>query len=880
MQSRDIRRIFTEFFAEHGHLAVPSSSLIPHNDPTVLLTTAGMQQMTPYFLGLEQPPALRMTSIQKCFRAVGKADDVMEVGDATHNTFFEMLGNFSVGDYFKDGAIDLAWELITRHFGLKPEQLWVTVNPDDADSRAYWHERIGVPLRKIQDDPGNIWGPVGDSGPCGPNTEIYYDLDYNTRGDDGRGPMSEDEDRYVEFWNLVFMEFYQEADGSRVQLARQNVDTGMGLERISLVLQGVRSIHETDLFMPIIARAAEIAGTTYGASERVDHALRILADHGRGVTFLIADGVRPGNEGRGYVLRRLFRRAVLQGRNVGIEQPFMTQLADVVIEHFAEQYPELSANRRASHRVIEHEEAAFRRTLAAGMTRVETLLAQVEQSGAHEVPGDEAFRLHDTYGFPIDLTRELAARAGLEVDLDGFRAALAEQRTRSRATLNQFADETRRRAPLYATLGSDTSRFVGYETDAAETTVVAILGSGDVQTSAEQGEIVELVLAETPFYGESGGQVGDTGFITTETGRFEVTDTQRPSPDLIVHRGEVLDGYIEAGRPALAEIDTARRNAIRRNHTATHLLHKALRTVLGDETHQAGSLVAPDRLRFDFTSLAPLSADGVERVVALANAEVLADDPVLIEHLDYPQAIERGAMALFGEKYGDVVRVVEVPGYSLELCGGTHVARTGEIGPIVVLSEASIGSGIRRIEALSGEAALEYLAALHRQATGLARELRVGVEDISVEVTALQQAVRERDRALEALRVQLATVDLDALLGQAQPVDGTRLLVTRVEAGDRDTLLRVGDRLRDRLQSGVIVLGASIDERPVLLAMVTKDQTGRGLNAGRIIQELAPLVGGRGGGRPELAQGGGTEIARLDDALAAAPGIVARMVNG
>jgi alanyl-tRNA synthetase len=879
MQSRQIRQLFTEFFAERGHFAVPSSSLIPHNDPTVLLTTAGMQQMTPYFLGLEHPPALRMTSIQKCFRAVGKADDVMEVGDDTHLTFFEMLGNFSVGDYFKDGAIDLAWDLITNHFGIKPEQLWVTVNPDDDYSRQYWHTKVGVPLRKIQDDPGNIWGPVGESGPCGPNTEIYFDLDYNERGDDGLGPMSADEHRYVEFWNLVFMEFFQEPDGSRRQLERQNVDTGMGLERISLVLQGVRSIYDTDLFLPIITRAAEIAGVQYGASLQSDHALRIIGDHGRGVTFLVADGVRPGNEGRGYVLRRLFRRAVQQGRSIGIEQPFMTRIADIVIERFSEQYPELARNRQAIHRVIEHEEEAFRRTLAGGLNRFESLIDQLERAGVNQIPGDEAFRLHDTYGFPIDLTRELAARSGLEVDLDGFRTALTAQRNRSRAQLEQFADESRRRAPLYAAVGGGTSRFLGYDQEIADTRIAAILGDA-TQESAEQGDALELVLAETPFYGESGGQVGDTGLITTETGSFQVTDTQRPSPELVIHRGEVVDGYIEVGQTARAEVDHARRQAIRRNHTATHLLHKALRIALGDETHQAGSLVAPDRLRFDFTSLQPLGQEGVELVTALANAEVLADEPVQVEFTDYPQAIERGAMALFGEKYGDIVRVVEVPGYSIELCGGTHVTRTGEIGPIVVLSEASIGSGIRRIEALTGNAALDYLTGLHRQATVLARDLRVAVEDIPNEVAALQRALRERDRRLEQLQLQLATSDIDTLLGRAQPVDGTRLLVTRIDADDRDTLLRVGDRLRDRLQSGVIVLGASIDERPALLAMVTSDQTGRGLHAGKIIQELAPLVGGRGGGRPELAQGGGTEIAKLDDALAAAPDVVARMVNG
>lgn len=880
MDSRTIRKTFIEYFAEHGHLNVPSSSLIPHNDPTVLLTTAGMQQMTPYFLGLETPPSLRMTSAQKCFRAVGKVDDVMEVGDATHHTFFEMLGNFSVGDYFKGGAIDLAWGLVTGPFGIDPGAVWITVNPEDDYSRDYWRDKIGIPARKIQDDPGNVWGPVGDTGPCGPNSEIYFDFDYSELGDTGRGPMSEDEDRYVEFWNLVFMEFYQEADASRRALASQNVDTGMGLERIAAVLQGKHSVYDTDLFVPIIERASELAGVRYGDSEQVDLALRIIADHGRAVTFLIADGVLPGNEGRGYVLRRIVRRAVQKARSIGLDGSFLPEIADVVIEHYSEQYPELRNRRNDIRRVLRNEEEAFGRTIATGITRFEALLESLRGSGVSVIPGDEAFRLHDTYGFPIDLTQELAESADFEVDMEGFRAALAEQRERSRAELDAFADESRSRAPLYAAISGEHSKFLGYEQTDAEASIVAILGSESSRDSADVGSAVEIVLAATPFYGESGGQVGDTGWITTATGRFEVEATQRPTPELIVHRGHVVEGSLEVAQGAHAEVDRERRTAIQRNHTATHLIHKALRQVLGEGTQQAGSLVAPDRLRFDFTTNRALGPDGLQQVAAIANAEVIADDPVVIEHESYDDAVGRGAMALFGEKYGDVVRVVEVLGYSVELCGGTHVGRTGEIGPVVITSESSIGTGTRRIEALTGGAALDYLAGLHRQATSLGQQLRVPPGDLEGAVGDLQDSLRERDRTISELRLQLASSGVDGLVEGAIQVDGTAVLATRVDAPDRETMLRVGDRLRDLIQSGVIVLASEIDSQPALVAMVTKDQTGKGLHAGRIIQQIAPIVGGRGGGRPELAQGGGSDLTRLDEALAAVETVVRDQVAG
>ena len=875
MKSRDIRRLFIEFFDERRHVRLPSSSLIPP-DPTVLLTTAGMQQMTPFFLGLETPPHNRLTSIQKSFRTV----DIDEVGDESHCTFFEMLGNFSVGDYFKREAIQYAWELSTGPFGIPAERIWVTVHPDDDVARSIWRDEIGVPAERIQDDPDDFWGPVGESGPCGPNTELYYDRYYEPGGDTQGGPMGDSGERYIEYWNLVFMELNQAKDGSRSKLPSQNVDTGMGVERISLVLQGAESIYDTDLYQPIIRHAAGIAGVRYKDDEATDRSLRVIGDHTRAVAFLIADGVLPGNEGRGYVLRRVLRKAVRHGRSLGIDRPFLAELTDVVIEHFSDEYPELAGRRNHIHRIVTAEEESFSRTLSSGLTRFETLVADLKNRTETVVPGEEAFRLHDTYGFPIDLTVELATDHGLSVDRDGFDQALEVQRNKSRAELQSFADTSRQRAPLYAASRGRPVQFDGYASETGTSAVTDIFGVEGAVEQAEAGQTCEIVLATTPFYSESGGQVGDTGTLKTETGVFRVDDAQRPLPDVVVHIGEVVEGFIATGQLAEAVVETVRRSDTRRNHTATHLLHRALRIVLGDDARQAGSLVAPDRLRFDFTNSEALGQDRIRRVVELANAQVLANKPVETRNMSYDDAIETGAMALFGEKYGDEVRVVSVPGYSTELCGGTHVSRTGEIGPIVILSESSIGSGIRRIEAITGNAALTYLDRLHEQSVELARKLRVAPDDIQAGVDHLMQQTRDLERAVEQLQLELATGDIDGLLSKAVDVEGLPVIATRVDVADRDTLLQVGDRLRDRIGSGVIVLGSSIQDQPALLAMVTKDQTDNGLHAGKLIQEIAPIVGGRGGGRPEVAQGGGTDSTRLDEALAAVESAVRRQITG
>jgi alanyl-tRNA synthetase len=700
-----VRRRFVEFFEDRGHSHVPSSSLVPHNDPTVLLTTAGMQQMTPYFLGLEQPPAPRLVSVQKCFRTV----DIDEVGDESHCTFFFMLGNFSVGDYFKRESLRWSWEFLTETMGIPGELLFPTVHPDDDQALAIWRDEVGVPDERIGRLSDNWWGPVGPTGPNGPDSEIYFDRGAEFGcGLEGCAPGC-DCPRYLEVWNNVFMQFFQAPDGSREPLPRQHVDTGMGLERLTMVMQGVGSLYDTDLYRTIIDAVCRQTGVTYGGDPETDRALRIIADHARSATFLIADGVLPGNEGRAYVLRRILRRAIRSGRRLGLERPFLADVAGVVVGQFASHYPELTERRSQIEKVLTHEEESFGRTLAAGIGRFQELVEDLARSAAGQgetvsqtLPGKDVFRLYDTYGFPLDLTLDLAREQGLAVDVAGFEEALAVQRQTSRGSAaDAFKDVARNRAELYVSLSRTPTEFVGYTETGAEGTIVALLGPEGVLDEAEAGQAIEVILDRTPFYAESGGQIGDSGTIRTETGVIDIDDTHRPVAGVHVHRGTVAEGFVRVGESAMTEIDGGRRSAIRRNHTATHLLHRALRIVLGEETRQAGSLVAPDRLRFDFTSLDAVAAHDLRRVVEIVNHQILADTPVGTEVKPYAQAVADGAMALFGEKYGDTVRVVGIGDFSRELCGGTHVGRIGEIGPVLVVSEGSVAAGVRRIEAIT-----------------------------------------------------------------------------------------------------------------------------------------------------------------------------------
>jgi alanyl-tRNA synthetase len=871
MTGAEVRAAFVSFFEARGHREVSSSSLVPINDPTVLLTTAGMQQMTPYFLGLETPPHNRLCSVQKCFRTV----DIEEVGDESHCTFFFMLGNFSIGDYFKKESLAWSWEFLTEVMGLPAERLYPTVHPDDHDAYAIWRDQIGVPAERIGKLSDNWWGPVGNSGPNGPDSEIYFDLGPEA-GDTGEGPG--DGSRYLEIWNNVFMEFLQAPDGSRTPLPSQHVDTGMGLERLTMVMQGAKSIYDIDLYQAIIQSAAGLADVTYGVDAKTDRSLRVVADHIRGSTFLIADGVLPGNEGRSYVLRRILRRAVRNGRQLGLDKPFLAELADVVVAQFGENYPDLRERRSQIAKVLMHEEQTFGRTLNHGIARFQALAESIAASGSMVVPGHEVFRLYDTYGFPADLTRDLAEEAGLTIDTIGFEAAMETQRKTSRAG-GAFKDIARNRAEIYVHAAGQKTEFVGYDSTSAEATVLALVGADGAIDVADAGQPVEVILDRTPFYGESGGQVGDSGRIRTDTGLIDIDDTVKPTPDIFVHRGVVAEGFIRVGESVNATVDGARRRSIQRNHTATHLLHKALRVVLGDETHQAGSLVAPDRLRFDFTSLDAMAQEQVERVTEIVNAEILQDRSVNWQEKPMKEAVADGAMALFGEKYGDIVRVVSIDGFSKELCGGTHVDHTGQIGPFLIVSEGSVAAGVRRIEALTGAAATSRMLTQQRLLDRVARDLRTTWHDLPDAVSQLQDRARATEREMAALRGKLAGSLVDELLQSAIELCGSPVIAQRVTVGDRDGLRQLADRLRDRQAAAVVVLGAVFNDKPALLATVSPELISRGLKAGDIIREIAPHVDGRGGGRPDLAEAGGKNSAGLDAALSAVPGLVERVLS-
>ena len=880
VSGEDVRRRFVEFFEARGHTYVPSSSLVPHNDSTVLLTTAGMQQMTPYFLGLEQPPAPRLVSVQKCFRTV----DIDEVGDESHCTFFFMLGNFSVGDYFKRESLRWSWEFLTETLGIPGELLFPTIHPDDDQALAIWREEIGVPDDRIGRLSDNWWGPVGPTGPNGPDSEIYFDRGAEFGcGLETCAPGC-DCPRYLEVWNNVFMQFFQAPDGARTPLPRQHVDTGMGLERLAMVMQGVGSLYDIDLYRAIIDAVADQTGAAYGSDPETDRALRIVADHARGATFLIADGVLPGNEGRAYVLRRILRRAIRSGRKLGLERPFLAEVAGVVIRQFALHHPELTERRAQIEKVLTHEEESFGRTLAAGIGRFQGLVEDLALAAARQgetvaqiLPGKDVFRLYDTFGFPLDLTLDLAREQGLEVDVAGFEEALTAQRAVSRGnSADAFKDTGRDRAELYVSLAGNQTEFLGYSETAAEGAIVALIGPDGGLDEAEAGQAVEVILDRTPFYAESGGQIGDTGTIRTETGLIDVDDTHRPVAGVYVHRGTVAEGFVRVGEPARAEIDESRRLAIRRNHTATHLLHRALRIVLGDETRQAGSLVAPDRLRFDFTSIDPVRPDQLRTVTEIVNHEVLADTPVETTVKPYAEAVADGAMALFGEKYGNTVRVVGIDDFSRELCGGTHVGRIGEIGPFLVVSEGSVAAGVRRIEAVTGAAAIERVLQQHRVLEEAGRAVRGAWTELPAAIESLQERARGLEREIERLRGEVAGSRAGGLLESAVEIGGVTVVAARVETDGKDGLRQLGDRLRDRVGSGVVVLGTILDGKPSLLAMVTPDVVARGVKAGDIVREAATIVEGRGGGRPDLAEAGGKNPARLDDALAAVPAIVGR----
>jgi alanyl-tRNA synthetase len=865
VRASEIRETFVRFFEERGHRRVASASLVPEGDPTLLFTNAGMVPFKRVFLGEETRPYSRATTSQKCMRVSGKHNDLENVGRTPrHHTFFEMLGNFSFGDYFKSEAIEYAWELVTRGFGLPADRLVVSVFRDDDQAFDLWRDAIGLPESRIfrLDEKENFW-QMGDTGPCGPCTEIHYDFGPQPGFPDD--DPSSDSGRFLEIWNLVFMQFDRAADGTMTPLPKPCVDTGAGLERLAAVIQGVGSNYETDLFRPIIARAEEISGVARGTDPEKDVSLNVVADHGRAVAFLIGDGVLPGNEGRGYVLRRILRRAARHGWLLGIERPFLHQVADAVIDEMRAAYPELEERRAFITDRIRREESRFLETLANGMELLDREIRELRRSGGRVLPGATVFKLYDTFGFPLDLTADILIAHGLGLDQPGFDDAMREQRERARAAWKGSGDQ--KVGEVYGRMAADLSTvFHGYDTLETASGIRALLVGGELCEVARQGEEVEVVVDDSPFYAESGGQVGDRGTITTVSGRVDVHDTQRPAGSLVVHRGKVSRGEVRVDQSAELRVDAEARAATVRNHSGTHLLHAALRQVLGPQAMQKGSLVAPDRLRFDFTHDAPLDADEVRRIEDLANRWIEANAPARVREMGYQEAIESGAVAIFEEKYGDRVRVIQFGEFSTELCGGTHAHATGEIGVLKVVSEAGIAAGVRRIEALTGIGALEHMRRQEEVLRALAERLRTSVADLPARVEKLLDERRELERQLEKHRSQQRSAASSDLSSTAREVAGVRVIAARVDGVSGDALRGMVDDLKNRLGSGVVLLAAEKDGGVALALGVTKDLTAR-FRAGDLIKAVAAEVGGKGGGRPDFAQAGGTDVSKLGAAF-------------
>lgn len=882
MTGNELRTRFLTYFTRHGHTVVPSSSLVPARDPTLLFTNAGMVQFKEVFLGLEKKPYRRAATVQKCMRAGGKHNDLETVGrTARHHTFFEMLGNFSFGDYFKAEAIEFAWHFLIDELGLPRERLWVTVYEEDEQAYQLWQKIASLEAGRIvrMGEKDNFWA-MAETGPCGPCSEIIYDrgLQYSCGPDCGIGRC--DCDRWLEIWNLVFMQYDRDSEGNLSLLPRPSIDTGMGLERIASVMQGVDSNFETDLIFPLIRWLEDKTGKQYEAGAG-GFPFRVIADHVRASTFLVADGVLPSNEGRGYVLRRILRRAVRLGRSLEIEPPFLYRMVEPVVAIMGAAYPELTEQVHHMQMVIREEEERFYQTLEEGMRVAQKLLAQYRRQGSRYLPGDRAFLLYDTYGFPLDLTRDLAAEYGLAVDEDGFRQALEEQRRRGRQA--REAEQSRELEDAVAVssllVGLPPAIFVGYEALQVKTRLQAIIREGQLVDQVRAGESASVVLAETPCYPEGGGQVADTGILHSAAGKALITEVRRLPSGQVVHLVRVESGLLRTGQEVEVSVDRRRREQIARHHSATHLLHRSLQAVIGTHAKQAGSLVAPDRLRFDFHHGMPLTPEELRQVEDMVNEKIMADLPVVAAERPLEEALRMGAMALFGEKYGEVVRVVSMGDFSHELCGGTHVRSTGQIGVFKIVSEGSVGSGLRRIEAVAGEAALRYLGEVENTLLEVAGLLRTTPPEVPSRVSALLQELKQAQREIENYQAKLAGAQVNIALTAVKEICGVKVLAQRVKAETPQALRAMADQIRDRLGSGVVVLGSTTDGHVNLVAMVTRDLVARGLHAGRLIQEVSQVAGGKGGGRPEMAQGGGSNPEKLDQALQKALEVVASQVS-
>lgn len=860
MSSAEIRNAFLDFFKSQGHEIVASSPLIPGNDATLLFTNAGMVQFKDVFLGTDKRNYSRATTSQRCVRAGGKHNDLDNVGyTARHHTFFEMLGNFSFGDYFKQDAIRYAWSFLTETLGLPKERLWVTVHHSDSEAEKIWKEEIGVdPERFSKLDEDNFWA-MGDTGPCGPCTEIFFDHGPEVWGGPPGSP-EEDGDRYIEIWNVVFMQYNRSADGEMTPLERPSIDTGMGLERIAAVMQGVHSNYEIDLFQNLLKAAAAVIGT----NDLSNKSLRVIADHIRSCSFLITDGVTPSNEGRGYVLRRIMRRAIRHGNKLGATEPFFHKLVVALVAEMGEAYPELAKMQDQVERILLKEEEQFARTLDKGMALLNDAIANLSDK---VIPGETVFKLYDTYGFPVDLTADVAREQELTIDMDGFEAAMAAQRERARASGSFNVDYND------AIKLDGETEFSGYEHLEDRVEVAALLCEGESVQQLSAGQTGVVVLKRTPFYAESGGQVGDTGALNWDRGQFAVADCTKEGRNHL-HQGTVTEGVIEVGATLAAQVDKQKRQAAALNHSATHLLHEALRRTLGEHVQQKGSLCDPERLRFDFSHFEAVTADELAIIEKMVNDEIRKNSEVTTEIMALDEAKARGAAALFGEKYDDTVRVLGMgDGFSTELCGGTHAKRTGDIGLMKIVSESGIAAGVRRIEAVTGEAAMQWFGQSEKLLGELGGLVKAGRDSVVDKYRALNERNRTLEKEIERLNAKLASAQSGELLSSVIEVDGIKLLATKIEGADAKSLRDMLDELKNKLGSGVVVLAAEDGEKVSLVAGVTKDLTDR-VKAGDLIRNLAAQVGGKGGGRPDMAQGGGTDPAALPAAIASVEALV------
>ena len=967
MNSNELREMFLEFFESKKHLRIPSSSLIPSGDPTLLLTTAGMVQIKPYFLGEATPPSNRLTSSQKCFRTT----DISTIGDHKHLTFFEMLGNFSVGDYFKESAIEFAWEFLTAKLGLESTRLWVTVYLEDDEAFSLWKDKIKIPVERIYryGKKDNWWGPPGLEGPCGPCSEIHYDFgqtlgcapiaspeqiklwevnraDSPTEFDQpGCHPNCDNCERFIELWNLVFMGFFQNQEKELSTLPSPNIDTGMGLERVSVISQRVKNVYETDLFRPIIQTVCSLTGNKYGVDTAIDKGIRVVAEHSRGAAFLIADGVIPGNDDRGYVLKRLLRRAAFYARNKlnypSSNSPLLPQVVNTVINQFGGTYPELTINRNHILEVITNEEDRFYSTLDWGIHTMEILgseaqdllesvkslvskkpsdllklLDRFNSSGripesvatAYLTPlqeeltlstltknnpqisiinletkilsisGKAAFLLYDTFGFPPELTQEIGAGFGLKTNLEEFSEEMSLQQSRSRLGASKYTGPSSAKIFQYESLNFNNSKFIGYDQISGESSIIGIFLDGAVCENIQTGQHAEIVLQETPFYPEGGGQIGDRGLIIGPRGSMEVIDTQSPLSGLIIHKGIISSGTLSKGETVQSKVNASERQKIASNHTGTHLLHAALRSVLGHHVHQAGSLVTSDKIRFDFTHTKPLTDEELQQVEQLVNEQVRNDTPVEMKETRYSDAINEGALSFFGDKYGAEVRVVGIGSnreeqgesseyFSKEMCGGTHLYRTGELGLFLILTENSIGAGMRRIEAISGSTSESTARNNFTTLSKLSKTLDSPNEGINEKIKSVLNELDSERKKNESLERRLALRDAETLVNQAIEIDGSLVLSAAVNVNSGESLREVGDYLKNKLQNGIIILGSVIKGRPMLVVMVTSDQVSKGFDAKEIIKTGSEIIGGGGGGKPEMAQAGGQYEEKLNEAL-------------